>query len=102
MHNFYGNKAASPFVDRLALSTGIQTCSFVDGRAFGNRSLYWVEDLKLRNGQFAGPRRTTAYYNGDSVQAGELIHPFPTDLNAIVRDDSAQAKARRPLQHVAG
>ena len=93
-HDFYGNEAASPFVDRLALSTGVQTCSFVDGRAFGNRSLYWVEDLKLRNGQFAGPRRTTVYYNGDAEQAGELIHPFPSDLNAIVRDDNVMANTK--------
>jgi hypothetical protein len=34
MHNFYGNEAASPFVDRTALSTGVQTCSFVDERSF--------------------------------------------------------------------
>lgn len=93
-HDFYGNEAASPVVDRVALSTGVQTCSFRDGRAFGNRSLYWVEDLKLRTGQFAGPRRTTAYYNGDSRQAGELIHPFPSDLNAIVRDDNVMANTK--------
>ena len=66
----------------------------MDGRAFGNRSLYWVEDLKLRTGLFAGPRRTTAYYNGNPRQAGELIHPFPSDLNAIVRDDNVMANTK--------
>jgi hypothetical protein len=63
------------------------TCRFEDGTTGGNRSSYWIPDLKLRNGNWASGAQINAYYKKGalSVDAHD-IKPFPPGLKMLIRD----------------
>lgn len=85
-HIYTGNKSVTAFSTRATLMQGKSTCSFADGTTGGNHSLYWVQDLKLRDGTFAGAAFTTAYYTAwPGIDPNKITVP-PAGIKAIIRN----------------
>jgi hypothetical protein len=86
-HLFFGSTAIS-YDSRLGhLRAGGTTCRFEDGTNGGNRSSYWIPDLKLRNGKWASGAQVNAYYKkGNSSLNAHDIKPFPSGLKMLIRD----------------
>jgi hypothetical protein len=83
-----------------SLLNGGTTCRFKNGTELGypggseppdpsggNRSAYWVFDLQLSNGKWAGAKQLNAYYRkgASSVDANKIV-PFPDGLKMIISD----------------
>jgi hypothetical protein len=87
-HLFFGATNISPDSTKDSLLGGGTTCRFKNGTdpghpdppSGGNRSAYWVPDLKLRDGTWAGGKQLNAYYRkgASSVDANDIV-PFPDD-----------------------
>lgn len=61
-------------------------CFFEDGTQGGNHSAYWVQDIKLRDGTYAGGVFSTAYYTSwPGAQLFKMEAP-PKGIKAVVRD----------------
>jgi hypothetical protein len=72
---------------RDSLLQGGTTCRFKDGYNGGNFSGYWVPDLLLRDGAWAGGTQLNAYYGkGASSVDPHVIKPFPKGLKMVIRD----------------
>jgi hypothetical protein len=86
-HLFFGATAISYDSSLSDLRTGGTTCRFEDGTSGGNNSSYWIPDLKLRNGNYAGGAQINAYYKkgASSVDAHD-IKPFPEGLKMVIHD----------------
>ena len=100
-HLFFGATSISPDISpdlfRTTLLDGGTTCRFKNGTdlafdppAGGNRSAYWVPDLKLSNGQWAGGKQLNAYYKkgASSVDANDIV-PYPDGLEMLIRDSTS-------------
>jgi hypothetical protein len=89
-HLFFGSTAISYDSSASDLQAGGSTCSFkegVDPPDGGNNSGYWVPDLMLRDGNWAGGAQLNAYYKkgASSVNAHKIV-PFPEGLKMLIRD----------------
>lgn len=86
-HLFFGATAISYDSGVKALRAGGTTCRFEDGTSGGNHSAYWIPDLKLRNGTYAGGAQVNAYYKkgAASVDAHD-IKPLPVGLKMVIHD----------------
>jgi hypothetical protein len=107
-HLFFGATSISPDIKseqpelfpelfRTTLLEGGTTCRFKNGTdlafdppAGGNRSAYWVPDLKLSNGLWAGGKQLNAYYKkgASSVDAKKIV-PYPDGLEMLIRDSTS-------------
>jgi hypothetical protein len=62
---------------------------FTDGVIGGNYSSYWVPDLQVRNGTWAGIKQVNAYYKkGASSVDPQKVERFPSGLKMVIRDDN--------------
>jgi hypothetical protein len=90
-HLFFGSTAISHDSNASDLRAGGTTCRFrkgtVDPPDGGNFSSYWIPDLKLRNGNWAGGARVNTFYTRGalSVNAHD-IKPFPAGLKMLIHD----------------
>jgi hypothetical protein len=74
---------------RDSLLQGGTTCRFKDGYNGGNFSGYWVPDLLLSDGAWAGGVQLNAYYGKGATSVDpHVIKPFPKGLKMIVRDNN--------------
>jgi hypothetical protein len=90
-HLFFGSTAITYNSSASALQAGGTTCRFKDGTVDpvdgGNNSGYWVPDLLLRNGEWAGGAQINAYYKkGASSINARKVAPFPEGLKMVIRD----------------
>jgi hypothetical protein len=98
-HLFFGSTAISHTSSTPSdLQAGDSTCLFEAGTkaatAFpefgangGNYSSYWIPDLKLRNGNWAGGKQLNAYYRkGASSIDPHTVKSFPSGLKMVIRD----------------
>lgn len=85
-HLFLGSKAIRYDSSRSDLMSGGSSCVFKDNTTQGNHSGYWVEDLRLRNGSFAGSKKTTAYYTAwPGINPAKVTAPVK-GVKIIARD----------------
>jgi hypothetical protein len=97
-HLFFGATNISPNSTKTAqeppedtsLLLGDTTCHFKDGTDGGNHSAYWVPDLLLSNGKWAGGKQLNAYYKkgASSVDANDIV-PYPDGLKMLIRDTTS-------------
>jgi hypothetical protein len=97
-HLFFGSTAISPTSSSPSdLQAGSSTCrfqegsnaanKFADGAIGGNYSSYWIPDLKVRNGNYAGGKQLNAYYRkGASTIDPHTVKPFPSGLKMVIHD----------------
>jgi hypothetical protein len=90
-HLYFGSTAISYNSSASDLQAGGSTCRFNDGTVDpvdgGNNSGYWVPDLMLRNGEWAGGAQVNAYYKkGASSIYAHKVEPFPEGLKMVIRD----------------
>jgi hypothetical protein len=91
-HRFFGSTAISHDTSSPGqLQAGGTTCRFeagtVDPLDGGNFSSYWIPDLRLRNGTWAGGAQVNAYYRkGASSIDPHTVKPFPSGLKMLIRD----------------
>jgi hypothetical protein len=98
-HLFFGSTAISHTSSTPSdLQAGSSTCLFEAGTkaatAFpefgangGNFSSYWIPDLKVRNGTWAGGKQLNAYYRkGASSIDPHTVKSFPSGLKMLIRD----------------
>jgi hypothetical protein len=107
-HLFFGSTAISHTSSTPSdLQAGSSTCVFEAGTkaatAFpefgangGNYSSYWIPDLKLRNGTWAGGKQLNAYYRkGASSIDPHTVKSFPSGLKMLIRDrNNSQTNVR--------
>jgi hypothetical protein len=97
-HLFFGSTAISYNSSTSDLQAGGSTCRFKEGTVDpvdgGNNSGYWVPDLMLRNGEWAGGAQVNAYYRkGPASINPQKVEPFPEGLKMVIRDrDNNQTK----------
>ena len=86
-HLFFGSTAIRYNSGLSNLRAGGTTCRFENGTSGGNKSSYWIPDLKLRNGNWASGKQVNAYYKkgATSVDAHD-IKPFPSGLRMVIHD----------------
>jgi len=99
-HLFFGATNISPDSTKDSLLLGGTTCRFKNGTDIivegepdpsgGNRSAYWVPDLKLSDGTWAGGKQLNAYYKkgASSVDANDIV-PYPDGLKMLIRDTTS-------------
>jgi hypothetical protein len=99
-HLFFGATAINYNSTRDSLLDGGTTCRFKNGTDIivegepdpsgGNRSAYWVPDLKLSDGTWAGGKQLNAYYKkgASSVDANDIV-PYPDGLKMLIRDTTS-------------
>ena len=98
-HLFFGSTSISHTSKTSSdLQSGSSTCLFEAGTkaatAFpefgangGNFSSYWIPDLLVRNGTWAGGKQLNAYYRkGASGIDAHTIKSFPSGLKMVIRD----------------
>ena len=99
-HLFFGATAINYNSTRDSLLAGGTTCRFKNGTDIivegepdpsgGNRSAYWVPDLQLSDGTWAGGKQLNAYYKkGASSVDAHVIKPYPDGLKMIIRDTTS-------------
>jgi hypothetical protein len=99
-HLFFGATAINYNSTRASLLAGGTTCRFKNGTDIivegepdpsgGNRSAYWVPDLQLSDGTWAGGKQLNAYYKkGASSVDANAIKPYPDGLKMIIRDTTS-------------
>jgi Domain of unknown function (DUF1996) len=86
-HLFFGSTAIRYNSSLSNLRAGGTTCRFENGTSGGNKSSYWIPDLRLRNGNYAGGAQINAYYKkgASSIDAHD-IKPFPSGLKMVIHD----------------
>jgi hypothetical protein len=99
-HLFFGATAIKYNSTRDSLLAGGTTCRFKNGTDIivegepdpsgGNRSAYWVPDLQLSDGTWAGGKQLNAYYKkgASSVDANDIV-PYPDGLEMVIRDSTS-------------
>jgi hypothetical protein len=99
-HLFFGATNISPDSTKDTLLTSGTTCRFKNGTDIivegepdpsgGNRSAYWVPDLQLSDGTWAGGKQLNAYYKkgASSVDANDIV-PYPDGLKMLIRDTTS-------------
>lgn len=98
-HLFFGSTAISHDTSSPGqLQAGGSTCLFEAstkaattfpefGANGGNFSSYWIPDLLVRNGTWAGAKQLNAYYRkGASSIDPHTVKPFPSGLKMLIRD----------------
>jgi hypothetical protein len=99
-HLFFGATAIKYNSTRDSLLAGGTTCRFKNGTDIivegepdpsgGNRSAYWVPDLQLSDGTWAGGKQLNAYYKkGASSVDANAIKPYPDGLKMVIRDTTS-------------
>jgi hypothetical protein len=84
---FFGATNISYNSTRDSLLAGGTTCRFKDGTDGGNNSGYWIPDLQLRDGAWAGGIQLNAYYGKGATSVDpHVIKPFPDGLKMHIRD----------------
>jgi len=98
-HLFFGSTAISHDTSSPGqLQAGSSTCLFEAGTKAattfpefgangGNFSSYWIPDLLVRNGTWAGAKQLNAYYRkGASSIDPHTVKSFPSGLKMLIRD----------------
>jgi hypothetical protein len=85
-HVFFGNTAISYDSTLAKLLAGTSNCKFKSKYPNTNKSAYWVPDLLLRNGKWAGIRSAHVYYRAGNLSDAEIakMQAFPQGLKMIV------------------
>jgi hypothetical protein len=87
-HVFFGSTAISYHSTLADLQAGTSTCMFRSPSTFPttNKSAYWVPDLKLRTGKWAGIGLAEVYYRAGNLSDAEIakMQAFPPGLKMIV------------------
>src|SRR5215212_7127417 len=85
-HVFFGSTAISYHSTLAELQAGTSNCKFKSTYPNTNKSAYWVPDLLLRNGKWAGIRNAHVYYRAGNLSDAEIakMQAFPPDLKMIV------------------
>ena len=85
-HVFFGSTAISYNSTLADLQAGTSNCTFRSTFPTTNKSAYWVPDLKLRTGKWAGIGLAQVYYRAGSLSDAEIakMQAFPPGLQMIV------------------
>jgi hypothetical protein len=85
-HVFFGSTAISYHSTLAELTAGTSNCKFKSTYPNTNKSAYWVPDLLLRNGKWAGIQNVHVYYRAGNLSDAEIakMQAFPPGLKMIV------------------
>jgi hypothetical protein len=85
-HVFFGSTAISYDSTLQKLQAGTSNCKFRSTYPTTNKSAYWVPDLLLRTGKWAGIGSVQIYYRAGNLSDAEIakMQAFPPDLQMIV------------------
>ena len=85
-HVFFGSTAIKYNTTLADLQAGTSNCTFRSTFPTTNKSAYWVPDLKLRTGKWAGIGLAQVYYRAGSLSDAEIakMQAFPPGLKMIV------------------
>ena len=85
-HVFFGSTAIRSDATLADLQAGTSNCTFRSTYPTTNKSAYWVPDLLLRSGTWAGIGRVEIYYRAGNLSAAEIakMQAFPPGLKMIV------------------
>jgi Domain of unknown function (DUF1996) len=85
-HVFFGSTAISYDATLTKLQDGTSNCTFRSTFPNTNKSAYWVPDLLLRTGTWAGIGRVEIYYRAGNLSNAAIakMQAFPPDLKMIV------------------
>jgi hypothetical protein len=85
-HVFFGSTAISYHSTLADLQAGTSNCTFRSTFPTTNKSAYWVPDLKLRTGKWAGIGIAQVYYRAGNLSDAEItkMQAFPPGLKMIV------------------
>lgn len=86
-HVFGGATAIAYDSIRSDLIKGGTTCQFGNGDNGGNKSSYWVPDLRLRDKTWSGAAQFNVYYKAGDVANLQDIKPYPRGLKMVIHDD---------------
>src|SRR5215204_7651741 len=71
-HVFFGSTAISYHSTLAELQAGTSNCKFQSTYPTTNKSAYWVPDLLLRNGKWAGIRHVHLYYRAGNLSDADI------------------------------
>jgi hypothetical protein len=85
-HVFFGSTAISYNSTLKDLQAGTSNCKFSSTFPTTNKSAYWVPDLRLRTGRWAGIDFVHVYYRAGNLSDAEIakMQAFPPGLKMIV------------------
>jgi hypothetical protein len=85
-HVFFGSTAIKSDATLADLQAGTSTCKFRSKYLNTNKSAYWLPDLLLRTGKWAGIGSVQIYYRAGNLSDAEIakMQAFPADLKMIV------------------
>src|SRR5215212_181772 len=85
-HVFFGSTAIKYNSTLADLQAGTSNCTFRSTYLNTNKSAYWVPDLLLRSGKWAGIGRVEIYYRAGNLSDAEIakMQAFPAGLKMIV------------------
>src|SRR5215216_4475289 len=85
-HVFFGSTAIRYDSTLADLQAGTSNCTFRSTYPTTNKSAYWVPDLLLRTGTWAGIGRVEIYYRAGNLSGAAIakMQAFPPDLKMIV------------------
>jgi hypothetical protein len=85
-HVFFGSTAIRYNSTLKDLQAGTSNCKFRSTYLNTNKSAYWVPDLLLRSGKWAGIGKAEIYYRAGNLSDAEIakMQAFPPDLKMIV------------------
>jgi hypothetical protein len=85
-HAFFGSTAIRSDATLADLQAGTSNCTFRSTYPTTNNSAYWVPDLLLRSGTWAGIGRVEIYYRAGNLSDAEIakMQAFPPGLKMIV------------------
>jgi Domain of unknown function (DUF1996) len=85
-HVFFGSTAIKSDATLADLQAGTSNCTFRSTFPNTNKSAYWVPDLLLRSGTWAGIGRVEIYYRAGNLSDAAIakMQAFPPDLKMIV------------------
>src|SRR5215218_9097157 len=80
-HVFFGSTAISYHSTLADLQAGTSNCKFRSTYPNTNKSAYWVPDLLLRSGKWAGIGKAEIYYRAGNLSDAEIakMQAFPPD-----------------------
>src|SRR5215210_5041727 len=85
-HVFFGSTAIRSDATLADLQAGTSNCTFRSTYPTTNKSAYWVPDLLLRSGTWAGIGRVEIYYRAGNLSDAAIgkMRAFPPGLKMIV------------------
>jgi hypothetical protein len=85
-HAFFGSTAIRSDATLADLQAGTSNCTFRSTYPTTNKSAYWVPDLLLRSGTWAGIGRVEIYYRAGNLSDAAIakMRAFPPGLKMIV------------------